>query len=142
MRNGARRANWFENYLKTTLDRDLRDISDAQKLGEVPRLLKLLAGRAANLLNSSDVGKRLQLEHKTVRSYDEIDLVVEDRSGAIACLEVKAAATVRERDWRPMAKVRDARSKDFRAGFLIHAGAQTIPLGDRLWAVPISALWA
>src|SRR3954451_8904673 len=68
-RNGSRRANWFENYLKTTLDRDLRDISDAQKLGEVPRLLKLLAGRAANLLNSSEVGKRLQLEHKTVRSY-------------------------------------------------------------------------
>ena len=242
-RKVSRRANWFENYLKTTLDRDLRDISDAQKLGEVPRLLKLLAGRAANLLNSSDVGKRLQLEHKTVRSYttlletvflvktlpawrpsigaresttrkvyivdsgllahllgadakrlgedervtgmalenfvamevmkqaagepgaskamkhlewastdaglfhyrtgnDEIDLVLEDRSGAIACLEVKAAATVRERDWRPMAKIRDARSEDFRAGFLIHAGAQTVPLGDRLWAVPISALWA
>jgi uncharacterized protein len=41
-----------------------------------------------------------------------------------------------------MAKIRDARSKDFRAGPLIHAGAQTVPLGDRLWAVPISALWA
>jgi predicted AAA+ superfamily ATPase len=68
-RNGSRRANWFENYLKTTLDRDLRDISDAQKLGEMPRLLKLLTGRAASLLNSSEVGKRLQLEHKTVRSY-------------------------------------------------------------------------
>ncbi|MBS1890368.1 MAG: ATP-binding protein, partial [Actinobacteria bacterium] len=72
---------------------------------------------------------------------DQIDLVLEDRPGAIACLEVKAAATVRERDWKPMAKIRDARSEDFRAGFLIHAGAQTVPLGDRLWAVPISALW-
>ncbi|MBA3866138.1 MAG: DUF4143 domain-containing protein [Solirubrobacterales bacterium] len=229
-RSGARRASWFENYLKTTLDRDLRDISDAQKLGQIPRLLKLLAGRAANLLNSSEVGKRLQLEHKTVRSYttlletvflvktlpawrpsigaresttrkvyvvdsgllahllgadpkrlgedarvtglalenfvamevmkhlewastaaglfhyrtgnDEIDLVLEDRSGAIACIEVKAAATLHERDWRPMAKIRDARREDFRAGFLVHAGSQTFPLGDRLWAVPISALWA
>jgi predicted AAA+ superfamily ATPase len=229
-RSGARRASWFENYLKTTLDRDLRDISDAQKLDQIPRLLKLLAGRAANLLNSSELGKRLQLEHKTVRNYtalletvflvktlpawrpsigaresttrkvyvvdsgllahllganpkrlgedvrvtglalenfvamevmkhlewantdaglfhyrtgnDEIDLVLEDRSGAIACLEIKAAATIRERDWRPMAKIRDARGEDFQAGFLIHAGAQTVPLGDRLWGVPISALWA
>jgi len=40
-----------------------------------------------------------------------------------------------------MAKIRDARGEDFRAGFLIHAGAQTVPLDDRLWAVPISALW-
>ena len=40
-----------------------------------------------------------------------------------------------------MAKIRDARSEHFRAGFLIHAGAQTVPLGDRLWAVPISAPW-
>lgn len=229
-RSGARRASWFENYLKTTLDRDLRDISDAQKLSQIPRLLKLLAGRAGNLLNSSEVGKRLQLEHKTVRSYttlletvflvktlpawrpsigaresttrkiyvvdsgllahllgadskrladderitgmvlenfvamevmkhlewagtaaglfhyrtgnDEIDIVLEDRSGAIACIEVKAAATLRERDWSPMAKIRNARSEDFRAGFLVHAGSQTFPLGDRLWAVPISALWA
>jgi len=229
-RSGARRASWFENYLRTTLDRDLRDISDAQKLGQIPRLLKLLAGRAANLLNSSEIGKRLQLEHKTVRSYttlletvflvktlpawrpsigaresttrkiyvvdsgllahllgadpkrlagdaritgmvlenfvamevlkhlelattaaglfhyrtgnDEVDIILEDRSGAIACIEVKAAATLRERDWRPMAKIRDARSEDFRAGFLVHPGSQTVPLGDRLWAVPISALWA
>jgi predicted AAA+ superfamily ATPase len=229
-RRGARRAIWFENYLRTTLDRDLRDVSDGQKLGQVPRLLKLLAGRAASLLNSSDVGKRLRLEHKTVRSYttlletvflvktlpawrpsigaresttrkvyvvdsgllahllgadpkrlaederitgmalenfvamevmkhlewastdaglfhyrtgnDEIDVVLEDRSGAIACIEVKASATLRERDWRPMAKIRDARSADFRAGFLIHAGSETVPLGDRLWAVPVSALWA
>jgi uncharacterized protein len=72
----------------------------------------------------------------------EIDLVLEDRSGAIACIEVKAAATLRERDWRPMAKIRDARREDFRAGFLVHAGSQTFPLGDRLWEVPISALWA
>jgi hypothetical protein len=24
---------------------------------------------------------------------------------------------------------------------VIHTGEQTIPLGDRLWAIPISGLW-
>ena len=30
----------------------------------------------------------------------------------------------------------------FKAGVVIYAGEQTIPLGDRLWAVPYSGLWA
>jgi hypothetical protein len=28
------------------------------------------------------------------------------------------------------------------AGVVLDTGAQTIPLGDRLWAVPLSGLWA
>jgi uncharacterized protein len=228
-RSGARRDRWFENYLRTTLDRDLRDVSDAQKLDQVPKLLRLLASRAANLINSSEISRRLELEHKTVRSYislletvflvqtipawrpsigsresakpkayvvdsgllayllgadkkrlvedheligkvlenfvmmevmkhadwaqtrarlyhyrtqyDEIDIVLEDRAGAFACAEVKASATVRDRDWRSLRKVRDSLGKKFRAGFLFYTGDQTIPLGDRLWAVPISGLW-
>jgi hypothetical protein len=28
------------------------------------------------------------------------------------------------------------------AGVVLYTGAQTIPLGDRLWAVPLSGLWA
>jgi len=72
---------------------------------------------------------------------DEIDVVIEDRSGNLACVEVKAAATVASRDHQAMGKLRDARTESFRAGIVLDTGAQTVPLGDRLWAVPISALW-
>ena len=61
--------------------------------------------------------------------------------GDIACVEVKAAATLTSRDWRCLAKLRDARGSSFRAGVIIASVAQTTPLGDRLWAVPYSALW-
>ena len=30
----------------------------------------------------------------------------------------------------------------FRAGVIVYSGSQTLPLGDRLWAVPFAALWA
>lgn len=73
---------------------------------------------------------------------DEVDLVLESRSGEIAAIEVKAAATVDTRDSRAMAKLRNSRGDDFAAGIVIYTGAKTVPLGDRLWAVPISALWA
>ncbi len=71
----------------------------------------------------------------------EIDLVLESRSGEIVCVEVKAAASFGARDWRAMAALRDERGERFRSGVLLYAGERTLPLGDRLWAVPISALW-
>ena len=72
---------------------------------------------------------------------DEIDIVIEDRGGNLACVEVKSIASLSSKDYRTMAKLRDARSKHFKAGIVLYTGAQTIPLGDRLWAVPISGLW-
>jgi predicted AAA+ superfamily ATPase len=73
---------------------------------------------------------------------DEIDIVIEDRGGDLACVEIKAAATVAPTDYRAMEKLRDARGNRFKAGIILYTGAQTVPLGDRLWAVPISGLWS
>jgi uncharacterized protein len=69
LRDGRRRARWFANYVDTTLDRDLRDISSARKLDEVPRPLRLLASQAANILSYRSVAAKLDLNHETVREY-------------------------------------------------------------------------
>ena len=71
----------------------------------------------------------------------EIDLILESRRGDVASVEVKAAASFGARDWHAMEVLRDERGEKFRGGFLLYAGERTLPLGDRLWAVPISALW-
>jgi Predicted ATPase (AAA+ superfamily) len=71
----------------------------------------------------------------------EVDIVLESRSGQIVCIECKTAATVRTSDYRPMAKLRDERGKQFVAGAVLYTGADTVPLSDRIWAVPVSALW-
>ena len=71
-RSGRRRDRWFRDYVDTTLDRDLRDISDAYKLNEMPRLLRLLATQAAGLLNYKTVADRLQLHPDTVKSYVQL----------------------------------------------------------------------
>lgn len=41
-----------------------------------------------------------------------------------------------------MEKLREGSAGRFQAGVVLYTGAQTIPLGERLWAVPISGLWA
>jgi len=42
---GRRRA-WFESYLTTILQRDVRDLSNIDDLSAVPRLLSVVASRA------------------------------------------------------------------------------------------------
>jgi hypothetical protein len=32
--------------------------------------------------------------------------------------------------------------KRLRAGIVLYAGRETPPFGDRMWAVPLEALWA
>lgn len=75
------------------------------------------------------------------RRDEDVDVVLENRAGDVVGVEVKAAATVTARDWRWLVKLRDARGASFRAGVVVAPIAQTTPLGDRLWAVPLSALW-
>jgi predicted AAA+ superfamily ATPase len=230
IRQGQRRRRWFRNYVDTALDRDLRELSDAIKLDAMPKLLRLLASQAANLLSYRAVAQRLGLHHDTVKAYvalleqtflvaklpawrpgigarevatpkvyfvdtglltdllgaDErrvreddqvtgkalenfvatellkhlewaetparlhhyqrqnadIDLVLEAADGSLAAVEVKAAATVAQGDTKPMRELRDTAGDRFRAGVVLCARAETVPLGDRLWAVPVSGLWS
>ena len=229
-RTEQRRRRWFRNYVDTALDRDLQELSDAIKLDAMPKLLRLLASQAANLLSYRAAAKRLGLHHDTVKAYvtlleqtflvkrlpawrpgfgarevatpkvylvdtgllanllgaDErrvreddqitgralenfvatelikhlewaetparlyhyqrqqadIDLVVEAADGSLVAVEVKAAATVTDRDTKRIRELRERCGDRFRAGVVLCSRGETAPLGDRLWAVPISGLWA
>jgi hypothetical protein len=72
-----------------------------------------------------------------------VDLIVEDRRvGDVAGIEIKLTATPSIRHARHLAMVRDRLGERFRTGLVIHAGTQILPMGERIWAVPVSALWA
>ncbi|HEY8808823.1 MAG TPA: ATP-binding protein [Solirubrobacterales bacterium] len=223
------RRAWYRDYVQSIVERDLRDIASAQKLAEMPRLLRLLASSSAKILDFRKLAGDLQISDKTVGAYvellrtvflvhvvpawrpglrsrelhapklyltdtglltqqlgvdgkrlaaddqvtgyaletfcgteilkhqswaredstlrhyrardEEIDIVLETQSGDLAAVEVKARASIRERDWRVMRTMRDNREDRFKAGVVLYTGRQTIPLGDRIWAVPISGLW-
>lgn len=76
------------------------------------------------------------------QSRDEIGLILEDHAGNVAAVEVKASASIRPRDWRAQGRLRDAKGNGFRCGFLLYTGKATVPLGDRIFAVPVGGLWA
>lgn len=71
----------------------------------------------------------------------EVDVVIENTAGQLIGVEVKASATVKERDLRGLKKLASLAGDEFRAGVLLYDGDETMPLGSNLWAAPLSTLW-
>lgn len=79
----------------------------------------------------------------TYRDKDqvEVDFVIEDRAGSVVGLEVKAGATVSREDFGGLRRLAALAGRPFAAGLVLYDGVETVPVGDKLWAVPISTLW-
>src|SRR5205085_1985721 len=60
---------WVSSYLDTILQRDVRDISNIRDLSELPRLLALIASRAASLLDYADLSRSLSMPQTTLKRY-------------------------------------------------------------------------
>lgn len=72
----------------------------------------------------------------------EVDLVVECADRRVAGIEMKAAGSVSGSDFAGLTFLRDKLGKRFTMGVVFHTGTDALPFGDRLWALPYSALWA
>jgi uncharacterized protein len=66
---GARRKAWFQSYLMTILQRDVRELANLADLTAVPRLLTVVASRVGGLLNFADLSRSLALPQTTLKRY-------------------------------------------------------------------------
>ena len=91
-----------------------------------------------------NVGKRLAKSPKLLLSDPGLlaHAVIEARGGGVCGVEVKAAATLTSRDSRGLRGLADSLGDDFIAGVILHGGSESAPLAERIWALPVSALWA
>jgi len=226
-----RRAAWFGAYISTILQRDVRDLARVDALHALPNLLKLLAARAAGLLNLADVARDAGLPHSSLTRYlalletvflvqrlpawslnlgkrlvkapklhlvdtglachligasaqrlrddrallgrmletfvvgelrkqlswteprttlyhfrtatgSEVDVVLERSDGFLVAVEIKASATVGASDFAALQALRNQLGKRFLCGVVLYTGNQVVPSGDKLWLVPLPALWA
>ena len=107
--------------------------------------------RFGNVLESFVFGELLK--HSTNAEYNyrlmyyrdtdkfEVDFVIENATGDLIGIEAKASATVNEKDLRGLKKLLSLAEKQCKLGVLFYDGTETMPLGERLWAVPLSSLW-
>lgn len=71
----------------------------------------------------------------------EVDVVLENAAGQLVGVEVKAAASVREGDLRGLKKLASLAGSQLKMGVLLYDGTETMPLGNGIWAAPLSSLW-
>ncbi len=61
--------DFYDNYLKTYIERDVRMLKNILNLDLFQKFIKLLAGRAGQLFNQSSLGNDLGLDNKTINSW-------------------------------------------------------------------------
>jgi predicted AAA+ superfamily ATPase len=83
-----------------------------------------------------------RLHHYRTHAGAEIDIILESRDGRVAAVEVKAAASVRATDFKSMRFLMEKLDQRFVAGVVLYLGDEVVPFGERLWALPVAALWS
>lgn len=224
-----RRSAWFQAYISTILQRDVKDLSKIEGLTALPNLLTLIATRTGALQNASDLSrslsltsptlqrylklleavfltvsiqpwftnlgkrivkaprlylndtgllchllnldiatlkanrnhlgpvlenfvvmellkqmgwseKRVQLMHYRTHAGQEVDFILE-AGPHIVGIEVKAASKLTAEHLKGLCHLQAEQGDRFHRGIILYTGTQTVPLADKIWAVPISALW-
>ncbi|MFM2044677.1 MAG: hypothetical protein RLY86_3253 [Pseudomonadota bacterium] len=87
-------------------------------------------------------GSGITLSHFRDKDGAEVDVVLEDRLGRLVGIEVKAAATVTRSDLKGLQRLAQAAGDRFVQGIVLYDHDRPVPLGDRLTALPVTALFA
>lgn len=119
--------------------------ADARRLDEdrslFGRMLEtFVVGELRKQVSWSD--PQTALCHFRTATGSEVDVVLERADGSVAGVEVKASASADASDFVALQALRDQLGKQFIAGAVLYTGDQVIPFGDKLWLVPLSALWS
>jgi predicted AAA+ superfamily ATPase len=230
-KSAARRDAWFQSYVSTVLQRDIRDLANIADTTAVPRLLSVVAARTGGLLNFADLSRTMALPQTTLKRYfalleatflvqllcpwarnlgqraiqtpkvylndtgllthllgatvdrlkgegnvagsvlenfvlmelrkqsawsvtrpelfywrtvsgREVDVVLEDRTGKVVGVEVKAAATLGGNDVGGLQALASAVGRNWVRGVVLYTGAETIPFSANLHGIPIRRLWS
>jgi predicted AAA+ superfamily ATPase len=146
---------WARNRLQRVVKTPKLQFIDS---GLLATLLELTAEETARdrtrfgqVLESFVYGELLKATTTSNRDYSlmyyrdgdkvEVDVVIENAAGEVIGVEVKAGATVKDSDLRGLKKLPNLAGDRFRMGVLLYDGEETLPLGDSIWAVPLSTLW-
>lgn len=68
-RTARERYAWFDGFVQTYLERDLRDVSQVASLPDFKRLMELAAHRVGQLINQTDLGRDAGLSQATAHRY-------------------------------------------------------------------------
>ena len=124
--------------LSTLLDLNNNEIQkDRTRFGNL--LETFVFGELLKHTTTSEASYRLMYYRDTDKF--EVDYIIENAVGELIGIEVKATASIKKRDLRGLKKLATLAGDQFKIGILLYDGTETMPLGDNIWAAPLSTLW-
>lgn len=148
---------WRTNRVKRLTQMPKRYLLDAGLLAAILRVDmtailhdEKLLGRVIDTFVASQLRGEIEVCATRPRLYHmrdtdnrrEVDIVAELSGERVLAFEVKASSAVTASDARHLAWMRDQLGFRFIGGVIFHTGPHVFPLGDRITALPISAIWA
>lgn len=124
--------------LSALLDLNNNEIQkDRTRFGNL--LETFVFGELLKHTSTSEANYRLMYYRDTDKF--EVDYIIENAVGELIGIEVKATASIKKRDLRGLKKLATLAGGQFKIGILLYDGTDTMPLGDNIWAAPLSTLW-
>jgi len=87
-------------------------------------------------------GSDIKFYHFRDKDQYEVDIVMEQHGGGMVAVEVKAAATVTDKDFKGLRKLQSLAGESWKIGVVFFDGEIPLSFGDGLYAIPISGLWS
>jgi uncharacterized protein len=84
---------------------------------------------------------RAELSYFRNPSGVEVDVVLEEPRGRLVGIAITTSPTVSPRDFTGLRVLAEITGPRFQRGVLLYGGAETVPFGPKLHALPVSALW-
>jgi len=60
---------WCQSYISTLIERDVKNLSDIDRIELIPQLLSVLANRTGRLVNDADISLALKISQPTLKRY-------------------------------------------------------------------------
>ncbi len=90
---------------------------------------------------ASASGEPYVFYHFRDRDNVEVDMIIERGAFELAGIEIKAAATVFNSDFKGLRKIKAAHPDKFTFGAVLYDGETCASFGDDMYVVPIRMLW-
>ena len=88
------------------------------------------------------IDEKVSFSHFRDKDKVEVDILIENSLDEIVAIEVKATATLAQKDLTGLKKLKEIAGDKFKIGILLYDGDHTTSFGEGLYAVPIAALWS
>ncbi len=68
-KTSSRKSKWFESYISSVLQKDIRELSNIEGLSQIPNILQLIGTRVGSTINLSDISRLSGIKNTTLQRY-------------------------------------------------------------------------